>query len=181
MRRLALVACVTVAVALVAIPAWRQHLRARARPAAIPAPVVATTRLPAPARDTRGRHVRDDGARPPLGAEPSHDEIDQLLRRMNDQFNRDGGMPLRVTQTGDRLPNLFLELRGFRHPKPCEAHDGPTEHPHWHCLVEYEWRSPSYQPDFKWDTREYDFSRYPDGGIDTLQQVVRVERGEDHR
>jgi hypothetical protein len=172
MMRLVLVLALAAVAALLGHAAWRHHLRA-------PAPEPAFTTAPAPASPASVQRRKDGSIRSPLGAEPTHAEIEQLVRRQFDELNRNGGMTLALSATGQRLPSAFFDVRGFRFDKPCEPHDKPTEHPHWSCAyaVEIRGRGP-YDEGFKWNDRQDDISRFPDGGIDTLQEVVRWERGQ---
>lgn len=173
MQRPALLALAVIAIALISTATWQHHKRAaelaRRQAEATPTPTQTTP--------STGRPIRDDGQRSPLGAEPTHDEIERLLRRQAAEVEKQGGVPVALSQTGQRLPDMHVELRAFRFPQPCEPVDTPTEHPHWHCRFEVELFVPRYDKGFHWDPRDVDFARYRDGGIDTLQQVVRVERG----
>lgn len=174
MTRFILVLALAAVVALLGHAAWRQQHRSPA-----PAPVFTTAPTSAaPSRPAR-QAGRDAAARPPLGPEPTHAEIEQLVRRQFDEVNRNGGMTLALSATGQRLPSVFFDVRGFRFDKTCEPHDKPTEHPHWSCAFAAEIRTRGpYDEGFKWDDRQEDISRFPDGGIDTLQEVVRWERGQ---
>jgi hypothetical protein len=132
-----------------------------------------------PATDGRRRPNGRVEVRSPLGTEPTHAEIEQLVRRQFDELNRAGGMQFALSQTGQRLPSATFDVRGFRFARPCEPHDKPTEHPHWTCPFSVELRaSKPWDEGWKWDDREYEISRFPDGGVDTLQEVVRWERGQ---
>lgn len=177
MQRPALLALSLIAIALISTAAWQHHHHraaelARRQAEAAPAP--AQTAQTAP---SAGRAIRGDGQRPPLGAEPTHDEIEHLLRQQAAELEKQGGIPVALSQTGQRLPDMHIELRAFRFPQPCAPVDAPTEHPHWHCHFEVELFVPRYDKGFHWDPRDIDFARYRDGGIGTLEQVVRVERG----
>jgi len=176
MTRLILLAAAVVMALLLGHAAWRHQQR---HPASAPALAAAA---PPAAVPSGGERRRPDGrveVQPPLGTEPTHAEIEQLVRRQLDELNRAGGLTLALSQTGQRLPSAFFEVRGFRFAGPCEAHDKPTEHPHWSCAFAVEIRaSKPYDEGWKWDERQYDIARFPDGGLDTLQEVVRWERGQ---
>ncbi len=173
MQRPALLALGLIAIALISTAAWQHHRRA----SELARQQAEATPMPAQPASSAGRALRGDGQRAPLGAEPTHDEIEHLLRQQAAELEKQGGVPVALSQTGQRLPDLHIELRAFRFPQPCEPVDAPTEHPHWHCHFEVELHVPRYDNGFHWDPRDIDFARYRDGGIDTLEQVVRVERG----
>jgi len=182
MTRFALPLAVLVAIGLIAAAAWSHHRRELLHKAVgapqsmTQQPVASATDAANPARAAALKRAHEPPDTP-LGAQPTPTEIEALTRATFAELERQGGIGVALSQTGQRLPDAHYEMRGLRMLRPCEPHDGPTEHPHWRCEFEVETRVPHYHPDYSWDPRDENIARLPTGGIDTLQQVVRVERG----